>query len=261
MRQCVRYSRYRRSAILAALLYSSAASAQQPIPSPEEMWRIIQEQARQLEEQRREIEALKQSQGRTPVLPQTAVAPPMLPLQTSPQPPPVQVAMPAPSPADIPARPADDAERGWWERTSVGGYGELHYEGRLFADHMQQNHAAVRRVTVLEQVDGLPRAEQRGVFFNRNRERGLGERGPNMGGHIIGTFRRVAIIRLTRSKTIESIEKIPEHIRIGILLNQERCRCVRDEKREQTRCDAGFRNELSYIASHVGEAWTARRNG
>ena len=61
-------SRYHRGrtalAVLAASLMSSAAFAQDALPSQAEMWRIIQEQARQLAEQRREIDALKRERRR-----------------------------------------------------------------------------------------------------------------------------------------------------------------------------------------------------
>src|ERR671912_16951 len=47
--------------LLAAGLVASAANAQDGLPSQAEMWRVIQEQARQLNEQRQEIEALKRA--------------------------------------------------------------------------------------------------------------------------------------------------------------------------------------------------------
>jgi len=130
----LRHSRDLGLTVLTAALCSSAALAQQSMPSQEEMWRIIQEQARQLAEQRREIDAMKQAQ----VGPQTsqvqAAAAPIpqspdvpVPAAASPQ---VQAAVqPAQGPAPVPASPAGDPEGGWWERTSIGGYGELHYEG------------------------------------------------------------------------------------------------------------------------------------
>lgn len=65
------------------------------MPSPEEMWLIIQKQ-------QQEIEALKRQQAETnEAVEATAEA----------------------------VMEASTGEQGWWDSTSLGGYGELHYEG------------------------------------------------------------------------------------------------------------------------------------
>ena len=149
--------------ILAASLLSSTALAQEALPSQAEMWRIIQEQARQLAEQRQEIDALKQAA--TPQVRQAIVAPPTLSglsqsdaerdaaaadAQRSAAAAEVQ-RVAAAAEAQRATAAAQEAQRsaaqalaaaqttstvadnsgggGWWERTSIGGYGELHYEG------------------------------------------------------------------------------------------------------------------------------------
>lgn len=117
-------------------LCCSAANAQTPPPSPEEMWAIIQEQSRLLEEQRREIDALKLELGMVQANQEdteTSVAE-------------VQQAASQAQAAAVEAQlAAVDASTnalnmdplsetagtsgGWWDRTSIGGYGELHYQG------------------------------------------------------------------------------------------------------------------------------------
>ena len=60
--------------LLMISLMSSTALAQEALPSAAEMWRIIQEQQRQLAEQRREIDALKAAAQ--PQVRQAIIAPP-----------------------------------------------------------------------------------------------------------------------------------------------------------------------------------------
>jgi hypothetical protein len=90
------------TALAAALLTGGAALAQDPQPSAEEMWRIIQQQ-------QREIEELKSRQSRTDEKVEAA----------------------GDRIEEVAAKePAGGGMvEGWWNRTSIGGYGELHYNG------------------------------------------------------------------------------------------------------------------------------------
>ena len=149
--------------VLTASLLSSAAFAQDALPSQAEMWRIIQEQARQLAEQRREIDALKaatQPQVRQAIIaPPTTSAPAIAAAEQEAAAGEAQRAAAAAEIQRVAAAQeaqratvaAQEAQRsaaqalaaaqttstvadsaaggGWWERTSIGGYGELHYEG------------------------------------------------------------------------------------------------------------------------------------
>ena len=79
-------------------LVAGGATAQE-LPSPEEMWRIIQQQ-------QQEIEALKERIGAgEAVAEETAMA--------------VE--------AVVESMDAGTTGAGWWDRTQIGGYGELHY--------------------------------------------------------------------------------------------------------------------------------------
>jgi hypothetical protein len=149
--------------ILAASVMSSTALGQEALPSQAEMWRIIQEQARQLAEQRREIDALKAAA--LPQVRQAIITPPNLDAsaqagaETDAAAAEAQRAaasaevqrLAAAQEAQRATAAAQEAQRsaaqalaaaqttstvadasaggGWWERTSIGGYGELHYEG------------------------------------------------------------------------------------------------------------------------------------
>jgi hypothetical protein len=124
------------------IFYCSAALAQNAPPSPEEMWAIIQEQSRLLEEQRSEIDALKLELGMV----QTSQEEPgeaveeVQEVVTEAQAAAVEAQLAA---LDIAAAAGQGADPllgvsglepngtggGWWDRTSLGGYSELHYQG------------------------------------------------------------------------------------------------------------------------------------
>jgi hypothetical protein len=119
------------------MLYCSAASAQAPLPSPEEMWAIIQEQSRILAEQRGEIDALKSELGMVQANQEeteNSVAE-VQEAASQAQAAAVEAQLAAVDAATNPpgldplSQPADGAAGGWWDRTSLGGYGELHYQG------------------------------------------------------------------------------------------------------------------------------------
>lgn len=121
--------------MLTATLLSTTALAQGAMPSQQEMWRIIQEQARQLEQQRQEIDALKRAQGAAAPGPQAAQPDPNAEAARAA----AAQAQAAAAQAQAAAQQAELAsgaiaevgtqDQGWWSRTSIGGYGELHYEG------------------------------------------------------------------------------------------------------------------------------------
>jgi hypothetical protein len=90
------------SGLAAALCTAGTAFAQDQQPSSEEMWRIIQEQ-------QREIEGLKSRQSQTDEKVEAAGE------RIE------EVADKAPESGGI--------VEGWWKRTSIGGYGEMHYNG------------------------------------------------------------------------------------------------------------------------------------
>jgi len=119
-----------------------AASAQTPLPSPEEMWAIIQEQSQMLQEQRGEIDALKAELGMVQAnqdeteetvaevqqaasqAQAAAVEAQLAAVDAS-----AGTAMNNDPLLAIDGLVSSGAGGGWWDRTSLGGYGELHYQG------------------------------------------------------------------------------------------------------------------------------------
>src|ERR1700693_2545770 len=108
-------------------------------------------------------------------------------------------------------------------------------------------------VAVLEKIDGLPGAEHECALFDRYRQRALAERRPDMGWHVVRSFARVTVISIAWCETIEGIHKIAQHVRVGVLLDQQRGGGVRDEKRQQPRVDVGRQNETAYLFGQIGE--------
>jgi hypothetical protein len=99
----------RHHALLVALLASGVASAQDQPPDQAEMWRIIQEQQKAMEEQKREIERLKARLNETDE----------------------KVEATGERVEEVAAKEPSGGGmvEGWWNKTSIGGYGELHYNG------------------------------------------------------------------------------------------------------------------------------------
>jgi hypothetical protein len=119
------------------VFYCGAADAQTAPPSAEEMWAIIQEQARMLEEQRSEIDALKvelgmvqanQEETQSSVAEVQQAASEAQAAAVEAQLAAVEATTSAVDSAPLLSESAGGAG-GWWDRTSIGGYGELHYQG------------------------------------------------------------------------------------------------------------------------------------
>ncbi len=109
------------TALAAAMLAVGNVAAQEQ-PSVEEMWRIIQEQ-------QKEIEALKEAQSRTREQVQ-ANEEKVLATEEKVQETDEKVEATGELLEEVAAGSTEDGMvDGWWKRTSIGGYGELHYNG------------------------------------------------------------------------------------------------------------------------------------
>ena len=98
---------------------------------------------------------------------------------------------------------------------------------------MESNEALVRRTAVFPKVDALPRPESHPALDNRDGKIHSGERGPDMGRHVIfplGSVNKqsVAIPDQSGEKGLQ----VTANVRIRILLNHERGRGVADLKRD-----------------------------
>src|ERR1700694_3815373 len=99
---------------------------------------------------------------------------------------------------------------------------------------MQNDAATVWPFPVLKQVHALPGAQRQLSIVDRNRHLCLGECGTDVGSHVIRSFRGVAIeARIFGNESSEEIRKISHYIRVGILLNYQRCRGVLAENGQE----------------------------
>ena len=98
---------------------------------------------------------------------------------------------------------------------------------------MQHHFALMRRIAMLEDIKPLPGAQRRLAAAHRNGNRGLGQRGADMGWHVVRPFGGVAIIHVLARQLRKEILQILLHIGIGIFLDQQRRRGVADETGEK----------------------------
>jgi len=123
-------------AALAVAFVPAGVTLAQPaaVPSASEMWGLIQMQAKQLEAQAREIEALKKGQ-RALTTSQNRTSEKMEQTRQHVSENKKRVTETAErvvataEAVEQSQYSSPSAEQGWWNKTSIGGYGELHYEG------------------------------------------------------------------------------------------------------------------------------------
>lgn len=117
----------------------------------------------------------------------------------------------------------------------------------------------MRRIPVLKQVNRLPSAEDWRAVGDRDRQRRLRQCSTDMARHIVRPLRSVPVIGISRRQSRKGVVEILEHIRIGILLNQERGGCVLNEQREQPRFDTRAGDEILHFIRNVREFSLAAR--
>ena len=87
---------------------------------------------------------------------------------------------------------------------------------------------------MLKQVQTLPGTKRKPTVEEWNGQAGVGERRPDMGGHVIETFRSVPeMLRRLRHQSLKEVAHVERDIRIGILLNDQRTGCVLHKRSEQ----------------------------
>ena len=107
---------------------------------------------------------------------------------------------------------------------------------------MQHQRPRMRRAAMLEHVDALPRPERRTPLDYRNRQTHLGQRRPQMSGHIVGAFVVMLVPPAFRRNPREVAFEIAPRGRSAILLDHERRRGVADEYRQQPGIDPAIGN-------------------
>src|ERR1700683_1771879 len=71
----------------------------------------------------------------------------------------------------------------------------------LIAQQMECHLATVGRVAMLENINPLPGAQRQTAHTERNCDTGLRQRGPDMSGHVIRSFRGVAVAHAVAGET------------------------------------------------------------
>ena len=104
----------------------------------------------------------------------------------------------------------------------------------LVAEYVQSDAAFVRSTPMFEQINTLPGSERRPAVDHGNRHLDLSERRSQMRGHIVGAFVVVVVeVRVLRCDSLEECFQIRTYFRRGVLLDQQRRRCVGTEDRHQ----------------------------
>jgi hypothetical protein len=99
---------------------------------------------------------------------------------------------------------------------------------------MQNDFPPVRRTPMFEQIDPLPSAKHQSPRGNRDRKLGWRERGPDMRGHIVRSFRPVEIAHVIFWRGgVEKIFKIGLNVRVCVFLNEERRRGMAAKYRQK----------------------------
>lgn len=104
---------------------------------------------------------------------------------------------------------------------------------------MQCDLAAMWPVAMFDQIDPLPRSQSHPTAGHRNLQIDRQMRRLDMGRHVIGTFGPMPQIghrRVVgpRHETGQPRHQVALHIRVGVLLNQQRARRMPHEQRQQS---------------------------
>src|SRR6185369_818072 len=131
---------------------------------------------------------------------------------------------------------------------------------RSATDVDQYHLAAVRAGAVLVEVDGLPGSERDVALHHRDGERGLGERGADVARHVVRALGGGVVEAVTiGDEPGEEALEVREHLRIGVLLDDQAGRGVADETGDDGRARAGRRDakavhEVGHLAGDVVQA-------
>jgi uncharacterized protein (DUF952 family) len=97
----------------------------------------------------------------------------------------------------------------------------------LLAHDVHGHRAHMRRPAMFPDIDTLPRSKRQSAVLDRQAHVHGGQRRAHVGGHIVHPFDGVGENRVAiRHQPLEEPLEIATHVRIGILLHEERCRRV-----------------------------------
>jgi hypothetical protein len=116
---------------------------------------------------------------------------------------------------------------------------------------MHHDLSAVWPPAMFKQVDPLPGPQHRFAVGDRDRQMRLGQSGPNVGRHIVTSFRRVEKGTAFRHQLIEKSADVDLHRRVGIFLYDQRSRGVPTKYGQKPHCYAGRANEFHDLIANI----------
>ena len=121
----------------------------------------------------------------------------------------------------------------------------------LLPNTMDCNQALMWCAAVFPEVDALPGPEGQSSLRDRNGEIDGGQRSPNVGWHVVFALRDVREQRVAvRNQSAEKTFEIPSDVRICILLDEQRSRCVANLQSHQPGLESILRDPGLHL---VGE--------
>jgi len=128
---------------------------------------------------------------------------------------------------------------------------------------MQCDNDAARTavIAVFAQVDSLPDAEHQLAILDGDAERCAEECRLDVGRHVVRSLRRVAVRKRFRRDSAQRHFQVAGHIRVGILVDDQRRRSVLQEGVQQshTQCAERFRDAAHQFLGDQMEAPAAGR--
>jgi hypothetical protein len=116
-------------------------------------------------------------------------------------------------------------------------------------------------LAMLPQVNALPSAQQQPSPPNWNRFGGLGEGSTQVGGHIVGAFGAVVIVRTFGGEFSEVGGKIRQHVRVGIFLNDQAGGGVAQKEGTEAGLHLGCSDDGLNLSGNVMEAFALGLDG
>jgi len=98
---------------------------------------------------------------------------------------------------------------------------------------MHHHPAPLPVLPVFKHIYSLPGPQSKASLLQRDRKVSLRQGCLDMRRHVVGSLGGMAVRAIRWCDAAEKILQIATHIRVGIFLNGERCRCMLDEQIQQ----------------------------
>ncbi len=105
---------------------------------------------------------------------------------------------------------------------------------------MHHDFALVATLAMFPNVNPLPGSEDEATIGDRDGFGGVGERGADVGGHVVSAFVIVGVGIILGDETMEKGFEVFEDARIGVFLDEEACGGVAQKEGAETGLNTGF---------------------